>query len=149
MTVPQKSDASALKNIVGAIIVTTVALTIAFYMLDKQWSLASQEATVVMSEFMKVNPPAGSHPVRRFVRTIPTSALIGSTYSTQLGREDIRAYYTRLLAKHGWSPCGSVTSRDRSDIVVSYCKQRMRADLDIPNHLYPATYDFSVNWNWP
>lgn len=140
---------TGLKDIIGAFALTIVALTIAFFMLDKQWSVASQEATVVMAEFLEANPPAGSHPIRRFVRTIPTSAMTGSTYSTQLGREDIRAYYAGLLAKHGWSFCGSVTSRDRADIVVSYCKQHMIADLDIPNQLYPATYDFSVNWNWP
>jgi hypothetical protein len=142
-------DRSALKNIVCAFILTTVALSIAFYLLDKQWSVASQEAKVVTTEFMEAIPPASTRPTWRFVRTIPTSAMVGSTYSTQLGREDLRTYYTRLLAKHGWSFCGSVTSRDRADIVVSYCKQGMRADLDIPNHLYPATYDFSVNWNWP
>jgi hypothetical protein len=140
---------SALKNIVAAFMLTIAALTIAFFMLDKQWSLASQEATVVMAEFMEANPPAFTHPIWRFVRTVPTSATVGSTYSTQLGREYLRAYYTRLLAKHGWSFCGSVTSQDRAHIVISYCKQHMRADLDIPNHLYPATYDFSVNWNWP
>lgn len=140
---------TVLKNIVGAFLFTTLALTIALFMLDKQWSLANQEATVVMTEFVEANPPASSHLIQQFVRTIPTSATVSSTYSTRLGREGLRAYYAHLLAIHGWSFCGSATSGDRADIVASYCKQHTSANLDIPNHSYPATYSFSVNWNWP
>lgn len=137
------------RNLVFQFLLVTGVLTVAFYLFDKQWALATQEARVVRREFAATHPPVASNLIREWVRTIPTEADVEATYGTHLSQDDIRIYYARMLAKQGWATCPLGSSVDPGRTDDSYCKQHTTDELSISNDDYPATYEFDIEWNWP